>query len=147
MGDDRADMSPLELMEAYHAAWERGDHEAGWTFYSEDAVFHMGGHGPLSGEFRGREAFVRDWVQRVENYVDEWHVFGHGLEYRYIFDGPEGVAMLLQEGWRKGDRSIVTSRLGLYRVVGGEIVECFFSDMNQALVEDFFGDLSEGSPN
>ena len=46
------------VMHAYHDAWERGDQEAGMSFYSEDLVVHMGGGGPLSGVFNSRDDFT-----------------------------------------------------------------------------------------
>jgi ketosteroid isomerase-like protein len=132
--------STMALLHAYHDAWERGDQEAGMAFYSDDVVVHMGGSGPLSGTFRGRESFAKDWIGRVAEYTDSWDVEGNDV----LIAGEDGVLLLLlvYETWTRGDRRVTTKRLGSYKFSGDKIVECYFSDMNQAEVEAFFGDLS-----
>ena len=126
------------VMHDYHAAWQRGDHEAGMSFYADDLIVHMGGDGPLSGTFTSREEFVRNWVSRVADYTDQWEVLGDDT----LLMGADGVLLLVHEKWSRGDRSVTTARLGHYRIDGDKIVECRFADMNQPEVEAFFGDLT-----
>ncbi len=64
-------------MHAYHDAWERGDQEAGMSFYAEDLVVHMGGAGPLAGTYTSREDFNTNWIGRVADYTDIWDVLGN----------------------------------------------------------------------
>lgn len=128
-----------QLLHEYHEAWGRGDQEAGIAFYAEDVLVHMGGNGPLAGIYRGRDAFVNDWIGRVNTYVDRWEVGG---EDEILLMGDDGVLMMVHEVWGKGDRLVKTDRLGFYRFKDGQIVECYFSDMNQPEVEAFFGDLT-----
>ena len=130
--------STLALLKEYHDAWERGDQEAGINFYADDVVVHMGGNGPLANTYHGRESFVRDWIGRVDAYTDSWEVEGNDL----LLVGEDGVLLLVQETWSRGDKKVTTKRLGSYKFAGGKIVECGFSDMNQAEVEGFFGDLT-----
>ena len=130
--------SSLDLLHEYHEAWERGDQEAGIAFFADDLVVHMGGVGALSGEFLGRDAFVNDWIGRVAEYTDEWLVKGHDV----LLAGDDGVLLMVYEDWRRGERWVSTSRLGLYKFASGKIVECYFSEMRQAEIEDFFGDLA-----
>lgn len=130
--------STLALLEEYHHAWERGDQEAGIAFYDADVVVHMGGNGPLAGDYVGRDAFVNDWIGRVADYTDGWDVLGNDL----ILAGDDGVLLLVHEHWTRGDRSVTTKRLGFYRFSGEKITECYFADLNQPEVEAFFGDLS-----
>jgi ketosteroid isomerase-like protein len=129
--------SSLALLEEYHAAWERGDQEAGIAFFSDDLVVHMGGNGPLSGRYVGRE-FVDNWIGRVGAYTDKWIVGGHDV----LLAGDDGVLLLVREEWSRGGKHVATERLGLYKFANDKIVECYFSDMNQPEVEAFFGDLT-----
>jgi ketosteroid isomerase-like protein len=130
--------STLALLKDYHDAWERGDQEAGMAFYADDVVVHMGGTGPLAGVYRGRESFSRDWIGRVADYTDSWDVEGNDV----LIAGEDGVLLMVRETWTRGDQRVTTQRLGSYKFSGRQIVECYFSDMNQAEVEGFFGDLS-----
>ena len=129
--------SSLELLHEYHEAWERGDQAAGIAFFDEDVVVHMAGNGPLAGDYRGRESFVNEWIGRVASYTDTWEVKGNET----LLAGDDGVFLMVHEVWTKGERRVATDRLGLYRFAEGKIVECWFSDMNQREVEDFFGSL------
>jgi ketosteroid isomerase-like protein len=126
------------VMHGYHDAWERGDQQAGMNFYATDLVVHMGGDGPLAGVFHSRDEFVNKWINRVADYTDTWDVLGNET----LLVGEDGVLLLVHEKWARGDRSVVTQRLGYYRVSGDKIVECRFADMNQPEVEAFFGDLT-----
>jgi ketosteroid isomerase-like protein len=134
-----AEKSIDELIHEYHDAWDRGDHEAGWAFYSDDVKVHMGGRGPLSGEYTSKKDFVENWVQRVSDYCDEWLV---GYDNTTLMLGNDGVVLMIKETWRKGDKAFFTDRIGIYKFANGKIVECWFSDMDQAGAEEFFGDLS-----
>ena len=130
--------STLSILHKYHDAWERGDQEAGMSYYADDVVVHMGGNGPLAGTYVGREAFSRDWIGRVADYTDVWKVEGNDL----LVAGEDSVLLIVYETWTRGDLEVRTRRLGSYRFENGQIVECWFSDMNQAEVEAFFGDLT-----
>ena len=131
--------SMKKLLAEYHAAWARGDQEAGMAFYADDVLVHMGGDGPLAGDYRGKTAFVDDWIGRVNSYVDRWDF---GDEGKTLLIGEDGVLMLVHEIWGRGDESVDTKRLGFYRFEGRQIVECYFADMNQPEVEHFFRDLA-----
>jgi ketosteroid isomerase-like protein len=128
----------LKLLHDYHDAWERGDREAGIAFFSETVVVHMGGNGPLARDYDGREDFVGNWIERVAAFTDNWEVIGNDV----LLVGDDGVLLMVHEAWTKDDRRVATNRLGLYRFAGGEIVECWFSDMNQPEVEAFFAGMA-----
>ena len=68
--------SSLKVLQEYNAAWVRGDRDAGIALYAEDLVVHMGGSGPLARDYRGRDSFVRDWIERVAAYTDTWEMVG-----------------------------------------------------------------------
>lgn len=126
------------VMHAYHDAWERGDQEAGMSFYADDLVVHMGGAGPLAGTYTSRDDFNTNWIGRVAAYTDTWDVLGNDT----LLVGADGVLLLVRERWARGDRSVTTERIGYYKVQGDKIVECRFADMNQPEVEAFFANLS-----
>ena len=139
MSDD-ANKSIEQLIHEYHDAWDRGDQEAGWGFFADDLIVHMGGRGPLSGTYTSKQHFIEGWVERVNKYCDEWLV---GYDNKTLLLGNDGVTLLIKETWRKGDKEFFTDRLGTYTFKNGKIVEVWFSDMDQAGYEEFFGDLSD----
>lgn len=127
----------LKTLEDYHAAWARGDVEAGISYFAEDMVVHMGGASALSGEYHSRESFVTNWVKRVEDYTDSWSFHGNDL----LMAGDDGVALMVHEQWTRGDRKVMCKRLGIYKIVDGEMPECWFTDVNAAEVDKFFDEI------
>jgi ketosteroid isomerase-like protein len=138
--EHRTNMAPLDVIRAYFAAWDRGDREEGWSYCTEDGKFHALGRGPLARTYHGREDFAKNYIQRIYDYLDEWQI---GPEVNYLSDGPNGVTVTVKEVMRKGDREIPTMRLGCYRIKDGAIFEEYFTDFDQASVEEFLGDLTD----
>lgn len=133
--------STLELLHQYHEAWGRGDREAGIAFFAEDIVVHMGGRGRISGDYRGRDAFVSGWIDRVADYTDSWIVGGEAGEAEILLAAEDGVVLMVHEIWTRGEKSVATDRIGIYKFAGGQITECWFSDMDQAAVDAFFAEI------
>ncbi|MBS1842777.1 MAG: nuclear transport factor 2 family protein [Actinobacteria bacterium] len=127
----------LKTLEDYHAAWARGDVDAGISYFAEDMIVHMGGGSKLSGEYRSRADFVTNWVKRVEDYTDSWTFHGNDL----LMAGDDGVALMVHEQWTRGDRKVMCKRLGIYKIVDGEMPECWFTDVNAAEVDSFFDEI------
>jgi ketosteroid isomerase-like protein len=131
----------LKTLQDYFAAWDRGDVEAGTSYFAENMVVHMGGGSELSGEYHGREDFVTNWVKRVEDYTDSWTFHGNDL----LMAGDDGVALMVHEQWTRGDRKVMCKRLAIYKIVGGEMPECWFTDVNAAEVDKFFDEIKTGA--
>lgn len=129
--------SSLQLLEDYHAAWERGDRDAGLAFYAENMVVHMGGSGPLARDYHGRDSFVHDWIDRVAAYTDVWEV----ADQEVLLAGDDGVLVMVQVVWGRNGRRVEAHRLAFYRLGGGQILETWYSDMNQADVTAFFDEI------
>ncbi|MBS1845133.1 MAG: nuclear transport factor 2 family protein [Actinobacteria bacterium] len=127
----------LKTLKDYKDAWDRGDVEAGTSYYAEDMVVHMGGGSKLSRDYTSRADFITNWVKRVEDYTDSWTFHGNEL----IMAGDDGVAMRIDEEWTRGDRSVMCKRLAIYRVVDGQMPECWFTEMNSGEVDAFFDEI------
>ena len=119
--------SSIQTLNEYNDAWKRGDLEAGANFYAEDIVVHMGGLGPLSRDYRGREDFIENWVKRVEEYTDSWDVEGQEV----LISGEDGVSIAVNVHWTRGDR-----------IENGKIVESWYADSDGAAVDKFFDEIT-----
>lgn len=127
----------LKTLEGYFAAWDRGDVEAGTSYFTEDMVVHMGGRSKLSGKYYGRDSFISNWVKIVENYTDSWTFHGNDL----LMAGDDGVALLVREQWTRGDRKVMCHRFAIYKIVDGHMPECWFYELNAGEVDKFFDEL------
>ena len=50
--------APLEVIGRYLDVMRSGDRETGYTFFAEDASFHIPGRSAFAGDHRGRDAGV-----------------------------------------------------------------------------------------
>lgn len=127
----------IQTLNEYNDAWKRGDLEAGASFYAEDMVVHMGGLGPLSRDYRGRDDFLENWVKRVEDYTESWTVEGQEV----LIAGDDGVSIAVNVHWKRGSREITARRIGVYRIEDGKIIESWFVDSDGAAVDAFFDEI------
>ena len=130
--------SSIGILNAYNDAWKRGDLEAGANFYAEDIVVHMGGLGPLSRDYHGRDDFLENWVKVVQDYTDSWNVEGQEL----LISGADGVSIAVNVHWTRGNRKVTARRVGVYRIADGKIVESWFADADGAAVDAFFDEMT-----
>ena len=132
----------MAILRDYHDAWERGDADAGCSYFYEALVVHMGGSHPiLSGDYHGGAAFVQGWVNRVADFTDQWIVGGEVGEAEVLAESDDTVVLMVHELWIRGESKIKTDRIAVYRFREQKIVECWFNDMRQAEVDKFFEDL------
>ena len=107
-----------ELVRREAAAWDRGDPEAIVAFYTPEAVIHVSGNSPVSGEYRGHEG-VREYHRKLSQALgalDELDARQHD-----ILANDEHVVRLLQVVARKGDRSVEWRHVEVYHVRDGKL--------------------------
>jgi ketosteroid isomerase-like protein len=132
----------LEVLREYQDAWSRGDVEAGCSYFDETLVVHMGGNHPtLSRDYHGGADFVQGWVDKVAGFADSWIVGGEAGEADVLVESDSAVVLMVREMWARGEKRVRTSRMAVYRFNNEKIVECWFNDMRQAEVDEFFSDL------
>jgi hypothetical protein len=128
-------MDPLAVMQAYGAAWERGDPPAAWAFYADDVVMHLPGRGRLAGAHRGRTAVIAA-IQQLLEQTSSGDVEVEVVD-RLVSD--DRVAMLVREAVQRGDERLELRRVNVYRVRGGKIASIEIFEANQYEVDEFFG--------
>ena len=102
--------------------------------YHDDIVLHYAGANPLSGEHRGLAAMLAAMGQmrrRTERKL---------LAVVEVMIGAERACIVLREAFTRDGETHEIERLGLYRVAGGKIVECWVFDEDQALIDRLLRD-------
>ena len=123
------------VIEAYAAAWGRGDPEGAFEFYADDVVMHLPGRGSLAGSHRGRDAVIgaiRALLDRTDGLPVEVEVLDR-------LTSADRVAMLLRESTSRGADQLELSRVNIYRVRDDRIVEIEIFEADQYEVDEFFG--------
>jgi ketosteroid isomerase-like protein len=128
-------MDAAAVLDAYAAAWGRGDPEAAFEFYADDVVMRLPGRGSLAGTHTGRDAVI-DAIRGLLDRTD-----GLPVEVEVIdrLTSPDRVALLLREAASRGSEHLELRRVNLYRVSAGKIVEIEIFEADQYEVDAFFG--------
>jgi ketosteroid isomerase-like protein len=125
--------TPLDLMDRYVAAMQRGEWETGFGFFAEDIVLHIPGRSRFAGSHRGRDAARR--------YLESAVAVAHeGVEVEVVdrLCSRERVALILLERFHRDGDVVEIRRANVYRVRGEEISEIWIFEANQAEVDALF---------
>jgi len=106
--------------------------EAGKKVISPNIVWHVPGHNPVSGIYRGAKAYHEDLLKRMAP-IDEWIVEVENV----MINGDLAVAAIRLRGRRKGHR-IEMEGAHVMRVQGGQVVEGWGFVENQDVLDEFF---------
>jgi len=126
--------SPLEVIDAYRAAAQRGDWDTAFAFFAPDLRFRIPGRSPFAGEHRGREAAMR-YIERARALSSE-----HDVEVEVIdtLVSAERVALVVREWLHLKTGTVEINRANVYRIVGGQIVEVSIYEADQYAVDALF---------
>lgn len=124
-------MTAREVIGEYLAAIGRGDREAAFALYADDAVMHVPGRSAFAGERRGRDAIVA-YIRAAVALADE----GAEVELVDTLSGDgERVALLLRERLRGGHGELAMRRANVYTVRDDRIAEVLIFEHDQHAVD------------
>jgi len=118
-----------EVAERYCAAWLAGDLGALLDCYADEFTLHYFGHSRFAGDHVGKQAAVNTLLEvgataiRTLLGVDE------------ITAAPGAAVIVVRERLERGGESFEVRRLFRYRIDGGQFVECWLYDEDQALID------------
>jgi ketosteroid isomerase-like protein len=127
-------MTPGDVVAAYAAAWERGDHESAFAFYADDVTLCLPGRGPLAGASEGKQAVIaaiKALLERTSEHAAEVVVVDR-------LESSERIALVVNETVTRANERLDLRRVNLYRVVDEKIVEIDIFEADQYEVDEFF---------
>jgi len=110
----------------------RQAYQAGEKVISPDIIWHVPGHNPVSGVYKGAKAYREDMVKRMAP-TEEWVVEVEDV----MINGDLAVASVQISGLRKGHR-IQLAGAHVMRVQNGQIVEGWGFVEKQDVLDEFF---------
>jgi hypothetical protein len=110
----------------------RNAYRAGSEVISPDIVWHVPGHNPVSGVYRGAKAYREEMVARMAP-IEEWIVDVDDV----MINGAMAVVAVRIHGLRKNHR-IDLAGAHVMRIENGKVVEGWGFVENQDVLDDFF---------
>jgi ketosteroid isomerase-like protein len=124
-----------EVMQAYAAAWERGDPEAAFEWYADDVVMRLPGRSRESGVHQGKPAVIGAINALLDRTADHSVV----VEVLQRLESPSCVALVVREVVERGDARLEFRRVNVYTVRNDRIVDMDIFEADQYEVDAFFG--------
>ncbi len=127
-------MATLDTMRAYANAWLGGDWDRATGYWADEVVHHVPGHGPLSGDFQGKEAFL-------DTYSERFGELGGTIEVVAVHDilaSDDHAVVLVTERAIRGERSLEFNRVVIYHLRDDRIVETWSYDYDPPALDAFW---------
>lgn len=126
--------APTEAVLGLYAAVAAGDPSAAAPFLAPDAVLHVPGAQPLSGDHVGREAVI-DMITASSALADRTEA----VEVLDLLAGGTHVAALCSVTGRRDGRVALENRtIHLFRIEAGLVAEIWFHNWDQGVVDAFW---------
>ncbi len=132
-------MPNSEVVRHQAEAFERGEHDAVLAAFTDDAVFHYPGRGPLGGSFRGRDEIQR-FLHRRDALLE-----GGSLEYDIAeftgVDERDATDVVIEVGRARGRRpgkELAWDFVGVSRMRHGKVAEARTYVDDQVAVDKFW---------
>jgi ketosteroid isomerase-like protein len=120
---------PESVVRAYTDAWLDGDVATVVDLYADDIVLHYGGAHALTGDHVGKDAALTALLTiqaRTERVP---------LEVLDVMGSAEHATAWIRERWTVDGDVHELTRVLVYRVGGGRLLECWLYDDDQNLVD------------
>ena len=138
LGSGEPSPDPVAVVERFHAeqarAYAGGDLEALRPLLSEDVVWHVPGRSRIAGAHRGVDAVLAYFQTRRGIADATFRISVHGLAA--IGDR---VVQLAGASAERGGRAISWETVGVFRVAGGRVAECWLVPFDLYEFDELWG--------
>lgn len=122
-----------ELFRKGYAAFQSGDMEALRELFAPDIVWHAGGRNPLSGDFKGVDEVLGNFMKTMERAGGTFKIELHDV----MANDEHAVALASATGEREGKK--LNSRLAhVAHIKDGKMTESWIHPDDQYAVDDFW---------
>jgi ketosteroid isomerase-like protein len=124
-----------ELMRTVDELLLRGDFPGFLAMHAENAVMHVPGHGPLSGDHHGRDGIAAVFQQELSMLDDPPR-----LESVDQLGSDDHAVSIVIQRMRRGGTEYAGRQTVLARVDSGRLAEVWFLPEDQAAFDAFFAE-------
>lgn len=103
-----------------------GKQEPVGAMLTDDVSWHVPGHSPIAGDYRGRDEVLRYFARRRELAEATFRIDLRGV----LADNDRAVILAAGEV-QSGDETLTWGTVGIFRLAGGKIAECWVVPYDQ----------------
>jgi ketosteroid isomerase-like protein len=120
------------IRDAY-AAFSKGDLDTVGAMYTDDVVWHVGGHSPLAGDYKGQEEIFGFFGRLFE--LSEGTL---QLEVHDVLANDEHGTALVHMTAKRGDRMLSQNAVHVFHIQDGKTKEFWAFEEDQAADDAFW---------
>jgi ketosteroid isomerase-like protein len=125
-----------EFHEAQNRFYAGGDQEPVAAMLTDDVVWHVPGRSQLAGEHRGRTAVLVHFARRREMAGGSFRI-----DVRGVLADDRRAVILAGGEVRRGDELLTWGTVGIFRVAGERIAECWVLPHDQRSFDEIWSSL------
>jgi uncharacterized protein len=123
-----------DLARRGYAAFAAGDMATLDDLFADDIVWHVGGRGPLSGDYEGKEAVIAYFGRLAQETGGNFRIELHDM----LANDEHVVALTSASAERQG-RSLDNARgVQVFHIRDGKVTESWFHSGDQYADDEFF---------
>ena len=123
-----------DLARRGYAAFAAGDMATLDDLFADDIVWHVGGRGPLSGDYEGKEAVIAYFGRLAQETGGNFRIELHDM----LANDEHVVALTAASAKRQG-RSLDNARgVQVFHIRDGKVTESWFHSGDQYADDEFF---------
>lgn len=113
-------------------AFQRADWDTVRRYWDDNIVVHYSGHGPLSGDHRGKDAVI-SMLQRLDELTENTF----RMEIHDVLASEDHVVVLYNESAQRGGVEFSWNLVAVYHLRDGKIAEAWLHPGEQAELDEF----------
>jgi ketosteroid isomerase-like protein len=112
-----------ELLRRVDAEMSKGNPQAMFDLFADDAIVHVGGRSKMAGDYKGKGEIQQSFGLFMQSLGDNPALESHDI----VANDTHGIVMQTAKGAR-GGKSIEIKGLGIMHFSGGRVTEAWFLD-------------------
>jgi ketosteroid isomerase-like protein len=121
-----------DLLRRGYDAFGAGDMETVLSIFADDISWHVGGNGPLSGDYQGHQEVMGFFGRLMELTGGTFHLEVHDI----LANDGHGAAMVIEHAEREG-HTLDSRSVHTWHLAGGKATEFWSFEEDQAALDRF----------
>jgi ketosteroid isomerase-like protein len=123
-----------DLAREGYEAFIKADMQKVSDFFADDIVWHIGGRGPLAGDYRGKDEALGFLAKTMEMTGGVFSLEIHDI----LANDEHAVALVVARGEREGKKTLEDRQAHVLHIKDGKVAEYWAHPGDQYTIDEFF---------